>query len=429
LGNKFFDRRRLFYADYNTTATYRDVDGDYQAPTLYEILDDKFSVTIQSPVRRGVYRKIDNWASSGLRWFFGQIPEIDCLTAERFELIGEIARKAKRWPDLIFAYFPATDEMGHRYGPDSKEYHQNLINVDEQIGRIAKALQANGLLEKTYFAFVTDHGMAGCGKDNYINISRLLTDEFDWRLTSKGPNSKVHFSSRADYFSRYNAVLVNGGYRRGILYLRNGDDWSLPARPDQVQPVARFLAKQEAVCLTAYPDSGEGIWVENNLGRARIERNAEINAKSLNNKQYRYLVVDGQDPLGYDVWLRETGLLDGIFHTGVEWLAGSLKSEFPDLPVQIIEMFDSHRAGDLIVFARDGWDFDRSNLGGHGSAVATDMLVPMVFSGPGILPGSTIPAARTVDVAPTVIEMLDKKKLDVYDFDGRSLLEEMMRKQ
>ena len=57
------------------------------------------------------------------------------------------------------------------------------------------------------------------------------------------------------------------------------------------------------------------------------------------------------------------------------------------------------------------------------------MLVPMVFAGPGILPGSSIPAARTVDVAPTVIEMIDKQKLDVFDFDGRSLLQEMMRKQ
>ncbi|OPZ97214.1 MAG: hypothetical protein BWY71_01685 [Planctomycetes bacterium ADurb.Bin412] len=123
------------------------------------------------------------------------------------------------------------------------------------------------------------------------------------------------------------------------------------------------------------------------------------------------------------------GQPEGGFRSGAEWLAGTMESEYPDLPVQIAEVFDSHRAGDLLVFAREGWDFDRSNVGGHGSAAAADMLVPMVFSGPGIEPGGVIPAARTVDVAPTVIEMLDGRKLGEYRFDGRSLLQEMMERK
>lgn len=428
LGNKFFDRVRLFYADYNTIKTYRDVDDDYRCPTMYEILDEKFSVTIQTPVRRGVYRKIDNWATSGIRWYFNQIMEIDCLTAERFYLIGEMAREAGRWPDLIFAYFPATDEMGHRYGPDSGQYRRSLRNVDEQIGRIGAALEASGLLERTYLVLVSDHGMTGCEKENYINIAELIEGEFGLRVASQGPGRIESYGKRAAYFRGYDAVLVNGGYRRAMVYLRNGADWSVAGGPAKARPVARFLAEQEAVCFTAYPDGEGGVWVENRLGRGRIERRGEV-GESLDEKQYRYEVIDGEDPLGYDTTLRAKGLPDGGFRSGADWLAGTVQSEYPDLPVQIAEVFDSHRAGDLLVFAREGWDFDRSNVGGHGSAAAADMLVPMVFAGPGIEPGRVIPAARTVDVVPTVIEMLDGRKLGEYRFDGRSLLQEMMERK
>ena len=56
------------------------------------------------------------------------------------------------------------------------------------------------------------------------------------------------------------------------------------------------------------------------------------------------------------------------------------------------------------------------------------MMVPMVFAGPGITPGGQIETARTVDVAPTIIEMIDRKKLNGRHFDGQSLLSELVNK-
>jgi arylsulfatase A-like enzyme len=426
LGNRFFDRKKLFFADYTTTKTYRDVDNHYHPENIYEILDDRFSVTIQTPVRRGVYRKIDNWATSGIRWFFGQITEIDALTAERFELIGAISRRARRWPALIFAYFPAADEMGHRHGPASKKYHQALTNLDEQIGRICAALEANGLLESTHLIFVTDHGIAGCARENYLDISSLLKNEFSLKLTKSGPDERTHYSDRADYFRRYEAVVVNGGNRRVAIHVRNGEDWSRPASLAQIVPLAKFLVQQQAVCLVAYRGQ-KGFVLQNHRGRAVVERNNTAHANNLDEKQYRYSVIDGEDPLDYANSLRDSGLLDGKYHTGRDWLEATVRSEYPDLVVQIAEMFDSARAGDLAVFAADGWDFARENVGGHGSVRAGDMLVPMIFAGPGIGAGKTIATARTVDIAPTVIDMIDNSRLEHYQFDGRSLLKELTR--
>ena len=88
-------------------------------------------------------------------------------------------------------------------------------------------------------------------------------------------------------------------------------------------------------------------------------------------------------------------------------------------------MFDSRRAGDLVIFAADHWDFDPETIGGHGGVLAADMLVPMVFAGPGIKVGSNITTARTVDIAPTIINMINKENLDRYYFDGQSLLPQM----
>jgi arylsulfatase A-like enzyme len=425
LGNRYFDRDRLFFADYTTTATYRDTDNDYRSPTLYEILDDKLSVSIQTAMRRGVYRRIDNWATSGIRWFFNFIPEIDALVAERFYLIGDIAKKAGKWPALIFAYFPATDEMGHRYGPFSRQYRKSLLNVDEQIGRICAALKANNLLESTYLIFVSDHGMASCEKRNYILITDLLKKEFGLKITEGGPGQEKRFEQRAAYYRKYDAVVAKGGNRRAMICLRNGRDWMVPATEQQIRPIAEFFSKQQAVCLAAYP-AQQGVIVQNQLGRALIERQGSRD-ETLDKKRYRYRVVDGSDPLGYGRSLRAAGLLDGEYHSGREWLRATSGTEYPDLPVQAGELFDSNRAGDLMLFAAEGWDFAKENVGGHGSVLAVDMQMPMIIAGPGIRKHDAIPTARTVDVAPTIVDMVDPKKLTEQTFDGVSLLREITR--
>jgi len=161
--------------------------------------------------------------------------------------------------------------------------------------------------------------------------------------------------------------------------------------------------------------------VQNALGRALIQRQGSV-GQILAEKRYRYSVVDGSDPLGYAWSLRAAELLDGEYHAGRGWLVATIGTEYPDLPVQIAELFDSKRAGDLMVFAADNWDFAKENIGGHGSVLAVDMHMPMIIAGPGIRQGVTIPTARTVDVAPTIIDMIDPDKLPEQIFDGESIL-------
>ena len=123
--------------------------------------------------------------------------------------------------------------------------------------------------------------------------------------------------------------------------------------------------------------------------------------------------------------MRAAELIDGEYHTGREWLAATIGTAFPDLPVQAAELFDSKRSGDLMVFAAENWDFAKENIAGHGSVLAVDMHMPLIIAGPGIRKHDVIPIARTVDVAPTIVEMIDPEKLPEQRFDGRSLLDQL----
>ncbi|MFH0980661.1 MAG: alkaline phosphatase family protein, partial [Planctomycetota bacterium] len=157
MGNQWFDRYSLWYRDYKTIATYRDADADIMMPTVYELLGDEFTVSIQCAIRRGVGRTIDNWATSGIRWFFGGYKATDQLMPWRFDIIAEEARRRGRWPVLIHAYFPGVDEIGHRYGCDSRSYRDALRNLDRQIGLMGEAVARAGMADHTCTILVADH--------------------------------------------------------------------------------------------------------------------------------------------------------------------------------------------------------------------------------------------------------------------------------
>jgi predicted AlkP superfamily pyrophosphatase or phosphodiesterase len=61
-------------------------------------------------------------------------------------------------PHLITVYFPETDHIGHKYGPDATETGVAVKVVDLAIGQLADAVRSTGL--PVSFIIVSDHGMA-----------------------------------------------------------------------------------------------------------------------------------------------------------------------------------------------------------------------------------------------------------------------------
>lgn len=79
-------------------------------------------------------------------------------------------------PHFITLYFEATDDMGHKYGPDSKEVNGAIKKEDNMIGLLFKKLDEINLRDSTDIIIVSDHGMTGVSNKRIINVERILKD-------------------------------------------------------------------------------------------------------------------------------------------------------------------------------------------------------------------------------------------------------------
>jgi len=435
LGNKWFDRISGQFQNYTFIHRYQRVDEDLRAPTIYELLPDRFTVTIQTANRHGADRPIDNWMSSGIRWFFGDIEGVDRLVADRFEVIADCANQTGRWPDYITAYFPAVDEMGHRYGSDSRQYADALVNLDDQVGRICGFLDNNGLLKDYHLILVSDHGHAPIPRENYWLPGPFFRDHLGLNVVDHWFLDERNSNEWHRYLAKFQMVMINGGSRRIFLHLRAGKYWANPPSFDDARYFLRryapavyeragrkelpdLLLAQTAVGVVAMKVDANTVEVRTRTGMARITRKTD----SRGVKSYRYDPIQN-DPLGYRGHGSTRSMVGTGYYESRAWLEASCDSEYPDFVPQAVEMYDSHRAGQIAAFAAAGWDFSQKDIGGHGSVIHDDMIVPMMIAGPGISK-TALKCARITDVMPTALDILgesDRLKT-VGPIDGQSLL-------
>src|SRR5207248_7731157 len=62
--------------------------------------------------------------------------------------------------DILAVSFSATDYVGHAYGPDSREAHENEIRLDETIGWFLDSLYRLRDSSTIMIALTGDHGMS-----------------------------------------------------------------------------------------------------------------------------------------------------------------------------------------------------------------------------------------------------------------------------
>ncbi|MEO8560428.1 MAG: alkaline phosphatase family protein [bacterium] len=62
-------------------------------------------------------------------------------------------------PDLLAISLSATDYIGHRYGPDSREQHDNIVRLDRNLGAFIDSLYRLRDSASIVFALTADHGV------------------------------------------------------------------------------------------------------------------------------------------------------------------------------------------------------------------------------------------------------------------------------
>ena len=117
------------------------------------------------------------------------------------------------------------------------------------------------------------------------------------------------------------------------------------------------------------------------------------------------LEVRGRDPLADQATDRFASLRDEVAHQNPH----RSENSYPHAFEQVAQLFDHPAAPDLCVIhsADHNWEDQGGHRGEHGSLGVVQARAPFVLAGKGVRADGLVPrAARLVDVAPTVLELL-----------------------
>lgn len=371
--------------------------------TIYELLPDE-SLSVFGFVDRGCNRRLMPILDLSLNKIFGQYQKMDRGLHGVF--MKEALGKTKV-PRYMFLSYHAPDSVGHAQGVEDPAYREGIVQIDGFVGEIARRLQELGLYDKSYWVLSADHGQSSATE--HLSLAQWLSENHGLEVRdSKTRETGIHNLRAGSHRSGNDIHVEVSGNACVMFYLAPaGADPSkpvfsstvraFPARSGETVDVEEALLQAPAVELVLTRNAPDVYRIRASAGAAELTRSPAGLA---------YRVVSGTDPLGYSAHPVAGKLAGGQPATADRWFEATAQTAFPDAPLQISQLLDSPRAGDVIITAKPGWEpWTEGQAGLHGGLRREHMCVPLLLAGPGVRTG-TLPRARTIDVFPTVLEML-----------------------
>ncbi|HEX8390796.1 MAG TPA: alkaline phosphatase family protein [Longimicrobium sp.] len=144
--------------------------GEYPEP-------DTVLAESRTPIARGAHEpafphRIPTDPDSAAR-YFTEFPFMDQLTADAaITGLREMRLGRGDHPDLLAVSFSTTDAVGHRYGPDSREIHDQVLRLDRTLGAFIDSVYAQVDSSRVVFALTADHGVASLPEVAHPGASR-----------------------------------------------------------------------------------------------------------------------------------------------------------------------------------------------------------------------------------------------------------------
>jgi arylsulfatase A-like enzyme len=374
----------------------RHLDGDL-APdisTLFELAPSRFNA--MSMLGRGTSRRerVGRDARTLLRvarthWTGNAAGWVDIDHAAT----GAAARRLReRRPAFTCLALLALDKSSHAFGQESDRARTALESIDACVGELRDTLERAGQWEETTLWIVSDHGHSRVEEhDDLASIVRTAgyaVLSHPWLLARRATV----------------AVMVGGNAMAHVyveLDRRTRAGW--PALASRWESLAALMLERESVDLLILPHDDATTEVRGRgRGRAII-----AHAQGC----FSYRPIDG-DPLGLG------GELAGL-HSRDAYDA-TASGDYPDAIVQIAQLAECNRAGDIILSAAPAWDFREkwepiAHVSTHGSLHRDHMLVPVLTSRP--VRGQP---RRTADIVPSALRLLGLPP--VRGLDGESFV-------
>lgn len=347
--------------------------------TVRSIFDiERNSTAICSPFTRGLGEGRHRLAVSRMR--YGFLAHYNCNYEPLDRAVcREMVEQARKGPRFVFGVLPGIDGVAHLRHPEHPRVLDLYREFDRDLGRY---LAVVGDETDHLVMLVSDHGFTRV--DRHVDIAlalervgvATLRHPVVWRrnpraavMVSGNASAQIYLAPGTARSQRYSLSAIEGAEIDGI-------PCSLVDHLADLHGVA-FIAGVE----------GDDVVVVSAAGRARITTQGNT---------IGYL-PETDDVLGYGPapQLHDT---DG-------WLAATIDSPHPDGPVQLLQLFQSHRTGDLIVSAEPGADLRSrweipEHKAGHGSLAADQMLCLAAINKPVAGP------MRAVDAFPMILEHL-----------------------
>jgi predicted AlkP superfamily phosphohydrolase/phosphomutase len=389
-GIRWFDKKEFKRSRWNTMAMrsycgpeagYFNTDMPAENATLFDLLGDSFN--LYNMITRNIPDECDLGKKGKTllytRAHFGKRHHpVDLQGHER---IMNFLRTGKDF-DFLFAVFPSVDWDSHYHhirDPRTVEAYQI---ADHSIGQVRALLEEKGWWDDTLFMLTSDHG---------LTPTHTHFDLSDW-MTVQGLKA---VSYPTIWKTNPKAAVMISGNSFGSIHLLHHEGGHVLRQPELMKLFGeerlRALVNEKAVDFITYRGYHPGeYYVHNHAGKALITYHQE---------KYYYQPLDA-DPFSL-------GNLSGLDQR--EALEFTFESNYPDALVQIVQLFNGDRAGDIVVSAangfdlRDFWEYPE-HKGSHGSLRKEHIHVPMIYN----QKGWADHAARTADIFPSILQWMDK---------------------
>jgi predicted AlkP superfamily pyrophosphatase or phosphodiesterase len=248
--------------------------------------------------------------------------------------------------DILSVSFSSTDYIGHAYGPDSREIHDQILRLDRTIGGFLDSLFKLRDRSRVIIAFTGDHGVTP-----FPELSQKRYTPAPRRV-----DVQPALAAARAVFGRTKADTLAADLESGALLIERG-------RPG----VTAALVNAAADSFVAVAKRIPGVLLAERFGTL------------------------SRHDLGKDAIARR-------------WV----QMFSPDVPVEAV----------VTLTAGSYWSTYPVAL--HGTPHDDDSHVPILFFGPAFKPGRYPQFARTVDIAPTLAQVLGVSPTE--PLDGRVLV-------